>query len=150
MVEQAYYHELRIINGVADALDLLDVPVCVASSSFPEKLKLGLEMVNLYDRFAPNVISATSVARGKPEPDVFIFAAGWMRVPPKHCLVVEDSTVAVRAGRSGGMQVFGFAGGAHCGPGYRDRLLDAGAELVFDKMTDLPSLVEVARDLVTA
>ena len=149
-VEQAYHHELRIINGVADALDLLDVPVCVASSSFPEKLKLGLEMVNLYDRFAPNVISATSVARGKPEPDVFIFAAGWMRVPPKNCLVIEDSTAGVRAGCSAGMRVFGFAGGAHCGPGYRDRLLDAGAELVFDKMTDLPSLVEVARDLVTA
>src|SRR3954447_140986 len=89
LVEQAYHRELRVISGVVDVLDALDVPVCVASSSFPEKLRLGLEVVGLYERFAPNIISATFVAHGKPEPDVFIFAAGWMKVPPKNCVVIE-------------------------------------------------------------
>jgi HAD superfamily hydrolase (TIGR01509 family) len=141
LVEQAYHHELRVISGVVDVLDALDVPVCVASSSFPEKLRLGLEVVGLYERFAPNIISATFVAHGKPEPDVFIFAAGWMKVPPKNCVVIEDSTAGVRAGRRAGMRVFGFTGGAHCGAGYRERLMEAGAELVFKDMTELPSLI---------
>jgi beta-phosphoglucomutase-like phosphatase (HAD superfamily) len=107
-------------------------------------------VVGLYDRFAPNIISATSVVYGKPEPDVFLFAAGWMRVMPRNCLVIEDSTAGVRAGRRAGMRVFGFAGGTHCGAGYRERLMEAGAELVFERMTELPSLVESAREPVTA
>jgi HAD superfamily hydrolase (TIGR01509 family) len=148
LVEQAYHKELRAVKGVVEALDALETPVCVASSSFPEKLRLGLEVAGLYHRLAPNVISATAVAHGKPEPDVFIFAAGWMKVPPRNCLVIEDSTAGVRAGRRAGMRVFGFAGGAHCGNGYRERLLEAGAELVFETMTELPSLLEVAREPV--
>jgi HAD superfamily hydrolase (TIGR01509 family) len=150
LVEEAYRHELRAIAGITDALDAIDVPVCVASSSFPEKLRMGLEVAGLYDRFTPNVISATLVAHGKPEPDVFLFAAGWMRVPPRSCVVIEDSTAGVRAGRRAGMRVFGFASGAHCGPGYRERLLEAGAELVFDNMTELPALLQSAGEPVTA
>ena len=137
-----------MIHGVTDTLASLDVPVCVASSSFPEKLRMGLEVTGLYDRFAPNIISATSVAHGKPEPDVFIFTAGWMKVPPRSCLMIEDSTASVRAGRRAGMRVFGFAGGTHCGTGYRERLLEAGAELVFERMTELPALVQAAREPV--
>ena len=79
-----------------------------------------------------DLISAYVVAHGKPAPDVFIYAAGWMRTPVADCLVIEDSTHGVHAARSAGMRVFGFPGGQHCGPGHRERLIDAGAELVFD------------------
>ncbi len=139
--EQAYSSELRIIPGVLSALDAIQVPVCVASSSFPTKLRLGLEVVGLYDRFSPNVISASVVCHGKPAPDVFLFAAGWMRVPPLNCVVVEDSVPGVSAGRSAGMRVFGFVGGRHCGPDHARRLLHAGAELIFSDMKDLPELI---------
>jgi HAD superfamily hydrolase (TIGR01509 family) len=139
--EEAYSSELRIMPGLITALDNIDVPVCVGSSSFPAKLRLGLQVVGLYDRFAPNIISASILARGKPEPDVFIFAAGWMRVPPGNCLVIEDSVAGVAAARRAGMRVFGFDGGSHCGAEHRERLLKAGAELVFTKMEDLPALI---------
>jgi hypothetical protein len=39
------------------------------------------------------------------------------------------------------MRALGFAGGGHAGPGYADRLRDAGAELVFDRMADLPAIL---------
>jgi HAD superfamily hydrolase (TIGR01509 family) len=139
--EEAYSSELRIIPGVMSALDGLQVPVCVASSSFPDKLRFGLEIVGLYDRFAPNIISTSAVARGKPEPDVFIFAAGWMRVPPRRCVVVEDSVAGATAAHRAGMRVFGFEGGSHCRPGHGERLLKAGAERVFSKMEQLPLLL---------
>ncbi len=92
--------------GVIAALNRLRVPVCVASSSFPQKLRMGLEVVGLYDRFTPNIISGTLVARGKPEPDVFIFAAGWMHVSPRNCLVIEDSVAGVTSAHRAGMRVF--------------------------------------------
>jgi hypothetical protein len=37
--------------------------------------------------------------------------------------------------------VFGFNGADHGIPGHRERLIDAGADLVFDKMAELPSLI---------
>ena len=138
---QAYATELRIMPGMADALERITLPVAVASSSFPEKLRLGLETVGLYDRFVPNVISGTEVAQGKPEPDIFIFAAGWMKASPKRCVVVEDSVPGTRSAKRAGMRVFGFTGGAHCRPDHAQKLQDAGAEITFSDMAALPGLL---------
>ncbi len=142
--EEAYSSELKIMPGLLSALDSISLPVCVASSSFPAKLRLGLEVVGLYQRFAPNVISATTVARGKPEPDVFIYAAGWMHVSPLNTVVIEDSVAGVTSAVRAGMRVFGFDGGSHANPELRQRLLAAGAECVFSKMERLPTLLAVA------
>lgn len=136
-VGQAYATELRAIPGVAEVLRRIRIPVCVASSSYPEKLRLGLETVGLHDRFAPNVISATRVAHGKPAPDVFLYAAGWMRAPVAGCVVIEDSLAGVRAARAAGMRVFGFTGGAHCSPGHGARLSEAGAERVIGDFREM-------------
>lgn len=138
---EAYGTELQIMPGMKEALDKITLPVCVASSSYPSKLRLGLETVGLYDRFAPNIISGTSVARGKPEPDVFVFAAGWMKQSPHDCIVVEDSVAGVRAAVRAGMRVFGFTGGSHCEPEHEARLREAGAMLLFNTMQDLPGLI---------
>jgi HAD superfamily hydrolase (TIGR01509 family) len=137
----AYASELRAIPHVAETLDKLRVPFCVASSSYPEKLRLGLQSVGLLEHFEPNVLSASSVAHGKPAPDVFIYAAGWMQKPVADCLVIEDSTHGVHAARGAGMRVFGFTGGQHCGPEHGEKLLEAGAERVFDDFCELTELV---------
>lgn len=141
----AYATELRIMPGLMEALEQIDVPVAVASSSFPDKLRLGLEVVGLYERFMPNVISGTLVAHGKPRPDVFLFAAGWLRISPMRCLVVEDSVAGVTAAVAAGMHVLGFVGGSHCDEGHAERLLAAGARSVFADMTDLPLMVQKLR-----
>ncbi len=146
--EEAYGTELKIMPGLLDALQGIDVPVCVASSSFPAKLRLGLEVVGLYEHFAPNIISASILACGKPEPDVFIYAAGWMHQAPGACVVVEDSVPGVRSARRAGMRVLGFDGGRHSTPTLRERLLAGGAELVFSDMRQLPSLLNSAPELV--
>jgi HAD superfamily hydrolase (TIGR01509 family) len=143
-VEQAYATELRIMPGITRLLDRLRTAVCVASSAYPAKLKLGLATVGLYDRFAPNVVSASWVTRGKPAPDVFIYAAGWMRTPAEDCLVIEDSIPGVQAALAAGMRVFGFTGGRHCDLGHRERLLTAGAEQVIESFDELQSLIPAA------
>ncbi|TWI52680.1 HAD superfamily hydrolase (TIGR01509 family) [Pseudomonas duriflava] len=139
---ESYATELKIMPGLLHALDQIKLPICVASSSFPEKLRLGLDTVGLYERFMPNVVSATLVARGKPEPDVFLFAAGWMKTSPLRSLVIEDSVAGVTAGIRAGMTVIGFAGGAHCDLAHGQRLLDAGASSVFCDMQELPSVID--------
>jgi HAD superfamily hydrolase (TIGR01509 family) len=139
LVAEAYADELAPISGAREVLETLAVPHCVASSSDPAKLRLGLETVGLLPLVAANLVSAAWVHQGKPAPDVFVYAAGWMRTPVSACLVIEDSLAGVRAGRAAGMRVVGFTGGRHCGPEHGRRLLDAGAEAV---VTDLRHVLD--------
>ncbi|MDP8995964.1 MAG: HAD-IA family hydrolase [Pseudomonadota bacterium] len=97
-LERDFREELRAVDGVHQMLAGITLPACVASSSSPSKLKLGLTQVGLYGRFAPHIFSASAVARGKPAPDVFIYAAQQMQTDPSTCWVVEDSVAGVRAG----------------------------------------------------
>jgi HAD superfamily hydrolase (TIGR01509 family) len=143
-VDRLFTTELEPIDGAREMLTAMQMPRCVASSSAPAKLEQGLRFVGLYDFFAPNVVSARLVARGKPAPDVFVFAAGWMHTPVKECLVLEDSEPGVRAARSAGMRVWGFIGGSHCGPDHAERLLAAGAERVLNHMKELPEALPAA------
>ena len=46
---------------------------------------------------------SADVARGKPAPDLFIYAAQKMGVPASECLVFEDSLLGIEAARSAGM-----------------------------------------------
>ena len=142
LIAEAYRHELRAVPGVATALEAIALPVCVASSSNPHKLRFGLEITGLYERFAPHLFSAAEVGRGKPAPDLFLFAAARMGAAPGACLVIEDSIAGVQAARAAGMAVFGFCGGAHCREGHGDRLREEGAALVLEQMEALPSLID--------
>lgn len=137
----AFERELAPIRGVAAALERLPHAKCVASNSGLATLKLGLTVTGLIGHFAPNIFSAQMVERGKPAPDLFLYAARQMGVAPGRCLVVEDSVHGVNAARAAGMRVLGFCGGTHCAPGHADALAAAGATLTFADMADLPALV---------
>src|SRR4029453_15960272 len=134
--------DLKAIAGVAAAIAAIDLPKCVASSGTPEKIRHGLECAGLCDLLSPHIFSATQVKRGKPAPDLFLFAANEMRAAPERCLVIEDSVPGVTGAVAAGMTVLGFHGGSHCQPGDPDETrAGAGAGLVCDEMRELPDLV---------
>jgi mannitol-1-/sugar-/sorbitol-6-phosphatase len=60
--------------------------------------KLPLPAVQVYGE---------DVAAAKPAPDAYLLAASLLSVEPADCLVVEDSSVGVRAGKAAGCQVLG-------------------------------------------
>jgi HAD superfamily hydrolase (TIGR01509 family) len=143
----AFDVELTAIPGVAEAVDGLDRPFCVASSSIPERIRHSLRLTGLLPLFEPAIFSATMVVHGKPAPDLFLLAAKRLGAAPSECVVVEDSIHGAAAGQAAGMVVLGFTGGSHIA-GDSDRrerhawrLKRAGATLVFDSMADLPNLV---------
>lgn len=132
----AFSRELRAVEGVAEALDAIGTPFCVASSGEPAKMRFTLGMTGLLPRFEGRMFSAVQVPRGKPAPDLFLHAARTMGAAPERCAVVEDSAVGVEAGAAAGMTVFGYA--AMSDP---DALRAAGAAHVFTRMADLPRLL---------
>jgi HAD superfamily hydrolase (TIGR01509 family) len=138
---QSYADDLRAISYVGEAIAAIGLPKCVASSGTPEKIRHGLTCAGLYALLAPNIFSATQVKRGKPAPDLFLFAAAQMETAPARCLVIEDSVPGVTGALAAGMTVFGFHGGSHCRPGHAEKLRAAGAAVTFDDMRQLPGLI---------
>ena len=132
--------DLKPIEGVRDAILSLPYPRCVASSSVPERIALSLRITGLSDLF-DDIFSSTQVPRGKPAPDLFLHAASNMKARPEDCLVIEDSVAGVQAALAAGMHVIGFTGGGHCGPEHAEKLRQAGAPLVLQRMSQLPDAV---------
>jgi HAD superfamily hydrolase (TIGR01509 family) len=133
-VAEAFERELTPVPGIVEALESIELPICVASSGSHEKMSLTLGLTGLLDRFAGRVFSADEVSRGKPAPDLFLYAAASMGIPPEDCVVVEDSPFGVTAAKAAGMRVLGFAATTP-----REALAEADA--VFTAMADLPKLV---------
>ena len=138
---QFYADDLRAISYVSEAIAAIGLPKCVASSGTPEKILHGLTCAGLYDQLAPHIFSASEVKRGKPAPDLFLFAAEQMQAAPAQCLVIEDSIPGVTGAVAAGMTVLGFHGGSHCPPGHADTLRAAGAIMTFEDMRQLPDLI---------
>lgn len=136
-IKESYRTDLRPIDGIKEVLRRLPLPCCVASSSAPDKLRLGLELTDLLPNFEPHIFSASMVSAGKPAPDLFLFAASRMGVEPHRCVVVEDSIAGVRAGVAAGMTVIGFTAGGHCLADHADRLKEHGASLVTGSSSEL-------------
>jgi HAD superfamily hydrolase (TIGR01509 family) len=130
--------ELRPMPHAAEMLARLDRARCVASSSGLERVRLSLEVTGLIAFFAPHLYSASEVARGKPAPDLFLYAAENVGVAPSECVVVEDSESGVAAALAAGMTPIGFAGGSHVDAGSAPALLAAGARAVVTDLRDLP------------
>jgi HAD superfamily hydrolase (TIGR01509 family) len=138
---RSFEADLQAVPHIHEALGAIALPVCVASSGSQQRMRVSLGRGGLYDRFAPNIFSAAQVTRGKPAPDLFLFAASEMKASPERCLVIEDSVAGVTGAIAAGMTVFGFCGGSHCGPGHDETLRAAGADLTFSDMRQLPALI---------
>jgi HAD superfamily hydrolase (TIGR01509 family) len=141
-MRQRFSAELRPVPHVADALDRIVIPRCVASSSKPDRIRLSLEVTGLLESFAPYLYSSTMVEHGKPAPDLFLHAASSMGVRPEECVVVEDSPAGIEAARRAGMRVFAFVGGSHALPSrLREAVGTLSPDIVFDDMRLLPALL---------
>ena len=126
---------LTAVPGVADALTQIETPTCVASSGTHERIRLSLTTTGLLGRFEGRIFSAQDVARGKPDPDLFLHAAKSLGIRPERCAVIEDSPLGVEAANRAGMTAFGFA---RMMPAERLREATGG---IFTSMDELPTLL---------
>ncbi|MFW5938104.1 MAG: HAD family hydrolase [Halanaeroarchaeum sp.] len=110
---EIYTEEADLLPGVEPLLADLHAEghrTAIVSSSPHEWIDLVIDRFDLDDFDA--VISAETVDRGKPAPDVYEYAAGTLGVPPEDCVAVEDSEHGVEAAVRAGMAVIGYRSGA--------------------------------------
>jgi HAD superfamily hydrolase (TIGR01509 family) len=136
-VQEELERVLQPISGVRAMLARWGGPKAVASSSTAAALRFKLGRTGLDMAFGAHVYSAELVGRGKPDPAVFLHAAGGLGLDPGRCLVIEDSVNGIRAAKRAGMTAIGFVGGAHCVAGHADALRDTGAERVCGSFVEL-------------
>lgn len=125
-----------------DAVTRLGLAVAVVSSSrnaVPVLVAAGLR-----DRFevvVDGLVAAQDGIAGKPAPDTYVHAGARLGFAPAQCVVVEDASSGVRAGRAGD---FGLVIGVDRGVGVQT-LLDAGADGVVADLAELvPALTDPA------
>ncbi len=137
-----YEKELKAVDGVVEVLEaLMPQHFSVASNSPFERVEAALRITHLTRFFGNRITTFEHVARGKPEPDVFIEAARRAGYDPAACIVIEDSVTGVTAAQRAGCRVLGFTG-THPHPGEQaQKLLAAGAVAAFGEMRQLPELV---------
>ena len=142
-----YVRYLQPVRGVREVLTDLrgrGIPLCVASQSPLPRVELSLAVTGLTEVCGERVYAAAMVPRGKPHPDLFLYAAARMGADPTRTAVVEDSPSGVVAARSAGMTVFGYA--ADEDP---SALQNAGAT-TFGSMDELPELLASSSQPPTA
>lgn len=103
-----------LIKPIFTLIDKMKWSCCVASSSTRCHVVRCLELTKQIDFFHDkSLFTSQQVQRGKPAPDLFLFAASQMGFSPKDCLVIEDSPAGIEAALSAGMEVISFLGGGH-------------------------------------
>lgn len=90
--------------GVRELLAYLKtqgIKTAIATSSPMERTLLYLTSVGLQDSF-DELVSGYMVEKGKPEPDIFLYAAKKLGVEPRRCMVLEDSPAGILAAHRAG------------------------------------------------
>jgi HAD superfamily hydrolase (TIGR01509 family) len=82
------------------------VPLAIVSGSSRREADFALRGAGLEGAFQV-VLTAEDYAPGKPSPVGFLQAASRLGVDPAECLVIEDSTAGIAAGRAAGARVVG-------------------------------------------
>lgn len=130
--------ELLLIPGVDVLLSQLhgSYPLAVVSARDKKATMRFLERFDLV-KFFDVIVTGLSARHTKPYPDPILFAAQKMGVKPEECLMIGDTTVDMRAGKSAAAQTVGVL----CGFGEEEELLRLGADYIVKNTADLADIL---------
>lgn len=103
--------------GLTEFLDATrDVPKAVCTSAQRESAMRMIDLLGLNERFVA-VVTASDVARGKPDPEPYRLAADRLSVAANRCVAFKDAANGLISARDAGMYCVGVGTGAAV---YRD------------------------------
>ena len=129
---------LPLIPGTSESLIRLKTrfPLAVVSARGEAGTTAFLDYHNLTGHFEC-VASGQTTVHTKPWPDPVLWCAEQIGVPPESCLMIGDTTVAIRAGKAAGGQSVGVLSGF----GDHKELQRAGADLIVDDVAALTGIL---------
>ena len=126
-----------LVPGVDEMLKQLSgrFPMAIVSARNENGTMTFLEQFDL-TKYFDVIITGLSAEHTKPYPDPVLLAAKKMNVAPENCLMIGDTTVDIRAGKSAGAQTVGVL----CGFGEEPELRNMGADLIVE---DTPRISDI-------
>ena len=102
------FREIAGFTEFARAAKGAGVRLACATAGDPDNIAFAVGGLRLPD-FFDALVGAHDVARGKPDPDMFLLAAERLGVPPAQCLVFEDAPLGIEGARRAGMRAVAIA-----------------------------------------
>ena len=128
--------ELKIVPGIENILNQLNIQKCVATSSSKKRAISSLKTVGIYEYVKDNIFSAYNLGdKGKPAPDIYLNSAKKFNIEPQNVLVIEDSLVGIEGGKRAGMRTWHFIGASHLKAWDKNHKYTYEPDFVFDDMT---------------
>ena len=99
-------NDLRPMPGLFHILDAFrdERKMAVSTGAPREFLDLSVDKLGIRDRFDV-LLASDGIARGKPDPEIFLKTCERLEVPPDRAVVLEDSENGVLAGKRAGCAV---------------------------------------------
>ena len=78
--------------------------LALASSTHLELVERVLKENGIRDYFEA-VVSGEQFKKSKPDPEIYLYTAGLLKLKPEECLAVEDSTIGITAAYRAGLKI---------------------------------------------
>jgi beta-phosphoglucomutase len=125
--------QVKLFPGVQDLLGALHGRLNVGLASMNNRsVILHLLEANNLTKYFGTILTAESISRSKPNPEIFLKTAEKLKTSPEQCVVLEDSIFGVKAAKSGGMGCIAVTTGVYS----RAELEREKADLVVDSLAD--------------
>jgi beta-phosphoglucomutase len=107
LYRELYKDEIEEVSGLSEFINKLqdlEIPIAIATTAPLLNRKFLLSSLGLEGRFK-TILGDEHVAKGKPDPEIYLSTAKSLEVKPEKCLVFDDSLPGARAAKSAGMTV---------------------------------------------
>jgi len=121
-----------------------ELPRAIASGSTSRWIRTHLDHLGLADAFGDHLYSGREhVERGKPAPDLYLYAADQLGVDIACCAIIEDSEVGATGAVASGATVIGLAAGKHILDGHDATLRALGVHHVAHSFDEVRRLLDL-------
>ncbi len=106
LYERAVRASMELVPGAAEFVrtaGALGYRLAVVSGALRREVELVLREAGLRELFGA-IVAAEDVTACKPDPQGYRRAAELLQIPPRHCVVIEDSLPGLAAARAAGMR----------------------------------------------
>ncbi len=126
--EKYYQGKITFVPGFEsffEKVNLYPLRFAIASNCDGFSTDLIDKSVNLEGRFKEHIYHKGYVVKGKPAPDIYLYAAKQINVEPHECLAIEDSATGIKSAQAAGMFCIGLNRGDRSKVAQADLIVDA-------------------------
>ena len=145
IISNIYLNDLKLVEGVKEFILNSNINHFIGSNSNKDRIIEGLKIVELSNKFTNDKIySFDMVKNPKPHPDIYLKVINENNLKLDETIIIEDSSIGVKAGNLAGLKVLGLTAGKHWHSNRdQNELYESGALDVFNNYKDLAQMIEV-------